>query len=162
MNTLNFFGVGPKIGRIALPWLAVAIVASIIFKETFVYFTHSHRLLFYCGLALILLGLVMYFMTLPKLLKGLKETKLVTSGAYYLCCNPLYTAIILFIIPGVSLLMNSWLVLTAGILAYILFKVYIENEYSEMELFFGDEYKKYRAATPEFFPFPVKKWFGTE
>jgi protein-S-isoprenylcysteine O-methyltransferase Ste14 len=159
MNKLNFFGIGPIIGRIAIPWLAVAIFLSIKFKGTFTYIEDGNRILFYAGLSMLITGLLIYFLTLPLLLKGLKETRLVTKGSYYLCCNPLYMAILLFIFPGISLMMNSWLVLTTSIVAYVLFKSYIKKEYTEMENFFGDDFRKYRAETPEFFPFPVKKWF---
>jgi protein-S-isoprenylcysteine O-methyltransferase Ste14 len=160
MDKLNFFGVGPKIGRIFIPWLILVIVISIVFKNSFTFFEIDYSLLLYKGIGLVIIGLLMYFITLPNLLKGLKEMKLVTNGAFYLCCNPLYTSIILFIIPGISLLMNSWLVLTTSVVGYILFKMHIKAEYAEMEKFFGDEYRKYKAITPEFLPFPVKKWFG--
>ena len=33
------------------------------------------------------------------------------------------------------------------------------SEYLEMEKFFGSEFRKYRAETPEFLPFPIRKWF---
>jgi len=159
MNKLNFFGIGPIIGRIAIPWLAVAIFFSVKFKSIFTYIEDENSILFYAGLAFLITGLLIYFLTLPLLLKGLKETRLVTKGSYYLCCNPLYCAIILFIIPGISFMMNSWLVLTTSAVAYVLFKFSIKKEYTEMEKFFGDEYRNYRADTPEFLPFPVKKWF---
>jgi protein-S-isoprenylcysteine O-methyltransferase Ste14 len=159
MNKLNFFGIGPIIGRIAISWLVLAIFFSIKFKGTFTYIEDGTRIFFYAGLAFLITGLLIYFLTLPLLLKGLKETRLVITGCFYLCCNPLYCAIILFIIPGISFIMNSWLVLTASIVAYILFKFSIKKEYAEMEKFFGDEYRNYRANTPEFFPFPVKKWY---
>lgn len=55
--------------------------------------------------------------------------------------------------------MNSWLVLTTSIVAFTLFKIFIKSEYAEMEKFFGDDYRKYKAETPEFFSFPIKKWF---
>jgi protein-S-isoprenylcysteine O-methyltransferase Ste14 len=157
MNKLNFLGIGPKIGSAAIPWLAAAIFFSLKYENTFTFMTGGNRILFYSGIALLIVGAVMYFLTAPALLKGLKETRLVTGGAYYLCCNPLYSAIILFIIPGVSLVMNSWLVLTTSLLAYTLFKIFIKSEYAEMEKIFGDEYLRYRAETPEFFPFPFKK-----
>lgn len=157
MDKLNFYGVGPKIGRIVLPWLAITIIISLIFKSSFHYGSNDRRILFFCGLALLVLGFVMYFSTVPFLLKGIKDTKLVTRGTFYLCCNPLYSAIILFIIPGASLMMNSWLVITTSVVAYIVFKLYIKGEESELEKFFGDEYKKYRSKTPEFFPLPIRK-----
>ena len=55
--------------------------------------------------------------------------------------------------------MNSWLVFTTSFTGYIVFKTVIKEEYREMEKFFGDDYRKYKEVTPEFFPFPVKKWF---
>jgi hypothetical protein len=32
--------------------------------------------------------------------------------------------------------------------------------YCEMESFFGEAYLAYKKNTPEFFPFPFRKWFG--
>jgi len=92
-------------------------------------------------------------------LKGLKKTKLITTGTYYLCCNPLYASIIIFLIPGISLMMNSWIIITTSIIGYPLCKIFIKSEYVEMEKFFGDDFRKYRAETPEFLPFPYRKWF---
>jgi len=152
MGKLNFYGVGPKIGKITLPWLAVVIFLSIRYYSFFSYGEGSSRILLYTGIIFLSLGLTLYFSTVPLLLKGLKETKLVTKGAYSLCRNPLYAAIILFIIPGTSLVMNSWLMLTVSLVAYIVFKLTIKSEYSEMEKFFGEEFRKYRRETPEFLP----------
>ena len=157
MDKLNFFGVGPKIGMIALPWLAVSIILSVFFDSKFVFFSNGNNIIFYIGLALIIAGIVMYFISALTLLKGLKKTNLVTEGTYYFCCNPIYSAIILLIIPGISFMLNSWLVLTTSIVAYIIFKIFIKSEYAEMEKFFGNDYIKYKSETPEFFPFPLRK-----
>lgn len=159
MDKLNFMGSGPKIGLVALPWLAVTITLSLIYKNYFVYSETAGSYLFISGLALLFVGMVMYFSTVPLLLRGLKETKLITGGAYYLCCNPLYASLLLLIIPGISLMMNSWIIITTSIAGYIAFKIAIKSEYREMEKFFGNDYKKYRELTPEFFPFPFRKWF---
>jgi protein-S-isoprenylcysteine O-methyltransferase Ste14 len=159
MKKLNYMGIGPKIGGIVLPWLAVAIFITIKFKSSFAYLSNGNRILFFSGLALVTIGSAMYFLTAPALLKGLKETRLITNGTYYLCRNPLYASIIIFIIPGISLMMNSWLILTTSIAGIILCKTFIQSEYAEMEYFFGDDFRNYRAETPEFLPFPVMKWF---
>ena len=75
----------------------------------------------------------------------------------------LYSAGLVLLILGLAFYFSTvpllWLVLTTNITGYIAFKVVIKKEYTEMEKFFGEEYRKYRAITPEFFPFPVKKWF---
>jgi protein-S-isoprenylcysteine O-methyltransferase Ste14 len=159
MKRLNAMGIGPKIGGITLPWLAVAIFFTLRFKGSFDYFIDEKKILFFFGLTLIVIGSILYLITAPLLLKGLRETKLITSGSYYLCCNPLYTSVLLFIIPGISFIMNSWLILSASIIGYLMFKLFIKSEYAEMENFFGDEYRKYRSETPEFLPFPMKKLF---
>lgn len=160
MEKLNFFGVGPKIGTVLLPWLAVTIIVSCIEKNLFRYYTGSGSILLIAGIILMVFGLVFYLSTVRLLLNGLKETRLVTNGAFGLCQNPLYSSIILFILPALSLILNSWLVLTTSITGYILFKLYINKEYNELEKFFGNDYIKYKNETPEFFPLPLKKWFS--
>lgn len=159
MVKLNFLGIGPKIGIVLLPWLA----ATIIFSTTtrlFVYTSGSSTVLLIAGIILMVTGLVFYLTTVRLLLAGLKQTRLVTNGAYALCQNPLYSSIILFIIPALSLLLNSWLILSSSIVGYFLFKIFIRKEYAELEKFFGEDYIRYQNDTPEFFPTPKKKWFS--
>ncbi len=156
MKKLNFFGIGPKIAIIMLPWLAATIIITSLRKELFKF--GDNNLILIAGIVLMTFGLIFYFSTVTLLLKGLKETRLMTKGAYSLCQNPLYASIVLFIIPALSLILNSWLVLTTSVVGYILFRINIKAEYQELEKFFGDDYHKYRENTPEFFPFPVK-WF---
>jgi protein-S-isoprenylcysteine O-methyltransferase Ste14 len=158
MKKMSFMGVGPKVGVIVLPWLAVTIILAIKYRGSFPYFADVHRILFFFGLSVVIAGSLLYLLTVPAMLKGLINTKLITTGTYYLCCNPLYASIILFIIPGVSLMMNSWLVLTTSIVGYVLLKINIKIEYKELEELFGDDFRKYRNETPEFFPFPLKKF----
>jgi uncharacterized membrane protein len=109
MNKLNFMGIGPKVGVIVLPWLAIAIFLTMKFKSSFAYFADINRIMFFSGLAIVIAGSILYFLTIPALLKGLKNTKLITNSTYYLCCNPLYASIILLIIPGVYLMIHGLL-----------------------------------------------------
>jgi protein-S-isoprenylcysteine O-methyltransferase Ste14 len=160
MPKLNFLGVGPKIATVLLPWLLISIVLSSHFRKMFSFTQDKSRLLFICGIVLLIFGAVFYGSTVRLLLKGLKESRLVTNGAFSLCQNPLYSSIILFIIPALSLIINSWLVLTTSIAGYVLFKIFIKKEYNELEKFFGNDYIKYQNETPEFFPVGVKKWFS--
>jgi protein-S-isoprenylcysteine O-methyltransferase Ste14 len=160
MQKMNLLGVGPQIVRMILPWLAITIILSIIWKKTFQFFPDVHNVLLYAGITLVILGAILYFASIPALLKGVRETKLVTKGTFYLCCNPLYAAIILFIFPGTALLMNSWLVLTSSIVGYIAFRMKIKGEEAVLEENFGQEYKAYRETTPQFFPVPLKKIFS--
>lgn len=157
MNKLNFLGIGPKIAIVLLPWLGAAIVLSCIDIKLFKYTSETSKIVLTAGIVLLIIGLIFYFSTVRFLLKGLKETKLMTKGPYSLCQNPLYASLILLVIPALSLILNSWLILTASFVGYFLFKSFINREYSELEKFFGEDYLKYKSETPEFFPLPLKR-----
>lgn len=156
MGRLNSFGIGPKIAIVLLPWLAASIYLSS-FISLFEYPTEARSFLKIAGIIIMVSGLIFYFSTVRLLLRGLKETKLVTEGPYSLCQNPLYASLLFLVIPALSLLLNSWLVLSTSVVGYFLVKFFIKSEYSELEKFFGEDYIKYRQETPELFPIPLKK-----
>lgn len=157
MKKMDFFGVGPKIGIVLIPWWFLTIGLSFVF-DIFNFIPERLCGLMIGGAILLLFGLIFYFYSVKLLLNGLKESKLVTKGTFSLCQNPLYISFVLFFIPATAMLLNSWLVLTSSLIGFILVKVYVSNEYQVLEEIFGDEYRNYKAETPEFFPFPLKKW----
>lgn len=158
MKKMDFFGVGPKIGKVLIPWWFLTIGLSFVI-HTFKFNPESSTGLMLGGAILLLFGLVFYFYSVRLLLNGLKEGKLVTKGTFYLCQNPLYISFVWFFIPATALLLNSWLVLTSSLIGFILVKLHVSNEYQVLEEIFGDEYRKYKAETPEFIPLPFTKWF---
>jgi protein-S-isoprenylcysteine O-methyltransferase Ste14 len=160
MKKLNALGIGPKIGVVAIPYFLVTLFLSIYYKDIFRICAGFDLPLYITGIILLAIGLIFYAITARLLLKGIKNTTLMTTGTYYLCQNPLYSTMILMIVPGISLLLHTWLILTTSLVAYIAFKINIKSEYREMEAFFGEAYLAYKKDTPEFFPFPFKKWFG--
>jgi protein-S-isoprenylcysteine O-methyltransferase Ste14 len=152
MEKLSPLGVGPKIGMIAIPYLATGIVLTVFYQQIFSFGPVVKKPLFITGIVVLVIALVLYGATARSLLKGLKANKLMTTGTFRYSQNPLYAVMILFIIPAVALLLNSWLVLTTSIIAYIVFKLTIHTEYEEMEKIFGKEHLDYKKRTPEFFP----------
>ncbi len=152
MKKLNPMGIGPKMAVVLLPWLAITIILSITKETAFKYSSTNTRLLLIPGIILMLAGLMFYFSTVRILLKGLKETRLMTTGPYSMCQHPLYASLMLGIIPALSLMLNSWLVLTTSIVGYFLLKRFIKIEEAELKNIFGEEYLKYKKATPVFFP----------
>lgn len=153
MKRLNAMGIGPRIASVLLPWLALTIFLSDFYRPVFNLTSGKNYYITSAGYILLITGLIFYLTTVRFLLKGLKETRLMTGGPYAVCQNPLYSSLILFIIPAISLFVNSWLILTTCPVGYILFKLSIKSEYTELEKFFGQEYNNYRQRTPEFFPF---------
>jgi protein-S-isoprenylcysteine O-methyltransferase Ste14 len=159
MKKLNALGIGPKIGMVAIPVFITTLLLSIYKKELFYVGEKLDQPLLIVGIILLCIGVIFYAVTVRFLLKGVKTTTLQTGGTYYLTQNPLYACIIMMIVPGVSLVLHTWLILATSLVAYIMFKLNIKSEYKEMESFFGEAYLEYRKKTPEFCPFPWKKWF---
>ena len=116
MEKLNFLGIGPKIGMVAIPFLAVAITLSVIYPQVFQFPSIPYVILLIAGIIFLGVGLVFYALTVRHLLKGLKGTKLMTSGPYAMCKNPLYASMILLLVPGLAFVLNSWLVLITSFL----------------------------------------------
>jgi protein-S-isoprenylcysteine O-methyltransferase Ste14 len=160
MKKLNALGIGPKIGIVTIPYFIVTLFLTIYYGKAFSVCAVFDRPLYIAGIILLAIGIVFYAVTARLLLKGIKNTVLMTTGTYYLCQNPLYAGIMLMIVPSISFLLHTWLILTTSLVAYIMFKINIKSEYKEMESFFGETYLSYKKNTPELFPFPFKKWFG--
>jgi protein-S-isoprenylcysteine O-methyltransferase Ste14 len=154
MEKLSFYGVGPKIGRVTLPYLAVSIALTVFFPEIFGMGSFARLPFLIAGGVLILFALVFYFSTLKLMLPGIKENRLITGGAYRFCRNPLYSAIILFLIPGIGLAANSWLIITTSLVGFLMFRISVREEEDMLERIFGEEYRRYREKTPLFFPNP--------
>jgi len=152
MEKLSFLGIGPRIARIALPNLAITIVLALSFPEVLGFSPGARMFFMVAGALWLATGLALYIATIRQMLPGIRENRLVTTGTYRLCRNPLYTVFILMIIPGVSLLMNSWIVATASLVGYFAFRRYIHVEEEQLERIFGDEFRAYRERTPRFCP----------
>ena len=159
MIKLSFTGIGPKIGRVGLPYLLITLFLSLYFKKTFSVGPVLDKPLLIAGIILLVIGVIFWAITGRLLIKGIKSTTLMTTGTYYLCQNPLYASMILMIFPGLSFVLHTWLVLTTSLVAYTLFKIHIKQEYSELESVFGEAYLSYRKDTPEIIPLPFRKWF---
>jgi len=83
--------------------------------------------------------------------------KLATTGIFGLTRNPIYSAWIVLIIPGLVLLSRSWPLLLTPVVAYMVFKTRIGREGEYLEKRFGGEYRRYRAQVSELVPFPWRK-----
>jgi len=157
MEKLTFLGIGPKIARVTIPYLVIAIGLTILFPAIFTFGKDLQKPFLVAGIIVLALALAFYIATLRLMVPGIRNNRLVTGGVYRLCRNPLYSALLLFLIPGVGLLLNSWIILSASIIGYLLFRKYIFQEEEVLERLFGDDYRNYRNKTSLFFPNPFIK-----
>ena len=140
---MKITGVAPKIAVPTLLYIILAVVMDSLTKPLFTITQNNYSILVVIGVLLILIGVVLVSIVGRELVKSYKSTVLMTSGLYKVFRNPMYTAYLIFIMPGISILFNSWLVLSSVILNFILFQVFIKEEYKYLEKTFGEEYKRY-------------------
>ncbi len=140
---MKITGVAPKIAVPTLLYIILAVVMDSLTKPLFTITQNNYSTLVVIGVLLILIGVVLVSIVGRELVKSYKSTVLMTSGLYKVFRNPMYTAYLIFIMPGISILFNSWLVLSSVILNFILFQVFIKEEYKYLEKTFGEEYKRY-------------------
>lgn len=93
---------------------------------------------------LLLIGIPFFIISVKTLLKGFPTGKLMKTGVYSICRNPLYSSFICFIVPALMLLSNSLLLLTVPIFMYFVFKFLIKDEEVYLASVFGTEYLEYK------------------
>lgn len=140
---MKMTGVGPRIGKPTLIYMVITIVVHYLTKPIFQITERYYSIIAIVGAFLVLLTIVMNLIGARKLVKAYKAKILMTDGLYKLVRNPMYAAYLLFLIPGISLLVNSWLVLTTVVIYFIVFQILIKEEYRYLEDKYGEEYKNY-------------------
>jgi protein-S-isoprenylcysteine O-methyltransferase Ste14 len=142
---MNVLGVAPYIAIPTFLYLGLAVIISFLANGVFTITNSTYGALAASGVVIIIIGALMVISCGRKVLKSFSSGKLMTDGLYKIFRNPMYAAYLLFIIPGIALLFNSWLALTTVLVNYILFSLFIKREYVYLYEKFGMEYEDYLA-----------------
>lgn len=142
-NKMKITGVAPHIAVPTFIYLIITAIISYLTKPFFSIIENDSVVLIYLGVALILPGVIMVAACGRRLLKSFDKNILMTDGLYKIFRDPMYVAYLIFVIPGICLLFNSWLVITTVILNYVLYSTFIKKEHKYLEEKFGVEYKNY-------------------
>jgi protein-S-isoprenylcysteine O-methyltransferase Ste14 len=137
-------GVAPLIAAPSFLYLAAAIVLHYVFFPLFAFTAHPGVALRVIGAVLIAFGLVMLLSSGLRVLKAFHEQRLLTDGFFAVFPNPMYAAFVLLVVPGLAILLDSWLVPTASAVVYGLFRAFIPGEDRWLREKFGSEYEECR------------------
>ena len=105
------------------------------------------------GIVLIFLGIPFYLLALVPVMRAFKTGRLLTSGVYGMCRHPVYAVWLVFFVPGIALLVNSWAVLSAPFVMYFLLRTLVNKEDIYLEETFGQEYVTYKRKVPAILPY---------
>jgi protein-S-isoprenylcysteine O-methyltransferase Ste14 len=149
---MNIFGQGIRIMLFTAPAAVVAVAAHLLAPDR-VRIALPGSVLTPAGAALIGLGALFWLTAVVQLLVGFPQGKLVSSGAYGVCRNPIYSSFALFILPGISLASGTWVYLLVGAVLCLGVVIFIPREESDLRRVFGDEYRRYTARVHRIIPF---------
>jgi protein-S-isoprenylcysteine O-methyltransferase Ste14 len=151
-NGMNIVGQGGKIILFMLPSLIAAILVHR-------YLPHIAALpegidfIKLVGYLLLLPGLILWGSGVIQLLMGFSKGKLVTTGAYGVVRNPIYSSVTFFILPAVALMTLTWVYFVVSVFLYVGVMIFIGTEEKQLTKAFGKEYEDYMARIDRLVPF---------
>jgi protein-S-isoprenylcysteine O-methyltransferase Ste14 len=159
-NSMTLFGCGPRLALICLPYVILSLIVMYKYPEfldlKFLDLTFVKVL----GFVWLVLGVIFWIYSAIFFLKYFKPGKLITQGPFALCRNPIYSSIIVFIIPSLALIFHSGLTFTISLVLYIGFVISIHGEVNVLRRIFGTEYEEYEKSVSEIIPFPLYLFKG--
>ena len=107
----------------------------------------------YAGLAICLLGMIMYIIVLVSFATTPPDREPVAKGLYRYSRHPMYVASFIAFI-GVGIASASWLVLLLSALYMILIAIAVPAEERSLLKQYGDAYRRYMNGTPRWIGIP--------
>jgi protein-S-isoprenylcysteine O-methyltransferase Ste14 len=151
-NGMSIVGQG---GKIILFWLPSLIAAILVhtYLPQIAALPRGIGFLRPVGYLLLPLGLILWGSALIQLLTGFSQGRLVTTGAYGVVRNPIYSSVTFFVLPAVALLTLTWVYLVSSVFLYVGVMIFIGKEENHLTQAFGKEYEGYLARVDRLVPF---------
>jgi protein-S-isoprenylcysteine O-methyltransferase Ste14 len=151
-NGMNIVGQGGKIILFMLPSLIAAILVHIYFPQIAA-LPRSINYIKFIGYILLIPGLLLWGSAVTQLLVGFSKGKLVTTGAYGVVRNPIYSSATFFILPAVALMTLTWVYFIPSVFLYAGVMIFIGVEETKLTKAFGKKYEDYMKRVDRLVPF---------
>ena len=149
---MNIVGQGGKIILFMLPSLVAAILIHT-YAPNMAALPERIGFIKFLGYVLLIPGLILWGSAVIQLLMGFPKGKLVTTGAYGVVRNPIYSSVTFFILPAVALMTLTWVYLIVAVFLYVGVMIFIGVEEQQLTHAFGQQYKEYLASVDRLVPF---------
>ena len=151
-NGMSIIGQGGKIILFTLPSLIAAIMAHRYIPQIAA-LPESVSFIKPVGYILFLPGLILWGTAVIQLMMGFSNGELVTTGAYGVVRNPIYSSVTFFILPAVALLTLTWAYFVPSVFLYAGVMIFIGKEEKQLTAAFGGEYEDYMARIDRLIPY---------
>jgi protein-S-isoprenylcysteine O-methyltransferase Ste14 len=150
-NGMSIVGQGGKIILFMLPSLIAAIWLHVYLPQIAA-LPESASFIQPMGYLLLLPGLILWGAAVIQLLTGFSQGKLVTTGAYGVVRNPIYSSVTFFILPAVALITLTWVYFVVSVFLYVGVMIFIGKEERQLTAAFGKEYEDYVTRVDRLVP----------
>ena len=151
-NGMTIVGQGGKIILFMLPSLVAAILIHAYLPQIAALPERIHFIK-PLGYILLLPGLILWGAAVIQLMAGFSKGKLVTTGAYGVVRNPIYSSVTFFVLPAVALLTLTWVYFAPSVFLYVGVMIFIVKEEEQLTKVFGKAYQDYIARVDRMVPF---------
>ena len=154
---MSKWGVGPIFVLFSIVYLAIMLAISYYYNPLFQIKFIPYGFMMALGIVLIVIGIPFYVLSVKAIVRAFNADELVTDGVYCCCRHPLYASFVVFIVPGIVLLANSWIGLTTPIFMYLILYQLVKKEEVYLESVFGTDYIEYKRQVPCILPYGFLK-----
>jgi protein-S-isoprenylcysteine O-methyltransferase Ste14 len=135
-------GQGDRIISLTLPFMVVGIVANILWPRLFMLGIGTGGLI--AGMVLLAIGVPVWGSSVALVLINVPRKRLITTGPFAIIPHPMYTAVALLVLPGIGLVLDTWVGAGIGAALYVASRIYSPKEDAIMKKIFPAEYPAYR------------------
>jgi protein-S-isoprenylcysteine O-methyltransferase Ste14 len=137
-------GAGPRIMAPLFVTFAITAVISYLFRPTLNYPLVPAEWTLALGALFLLVGVPFWLLSTGMFLVAYFQGRLETRGPYAVMLNPIYGSWIVFVLPGISLVLNWWPILLTSVVMYAAQRLFIPEEDEMLREKFGGLYEVYR------------------
>ncbi len=137
-------GAGPRIMAPLFVTFAVTAGISYACQPAFNYPLVPAEWTLALGALFLLVGVPFWLLSTGMFLLAYFRGRLETRGPFALMPNPIYGSWIVFVLPGISLVLNMWPILLASVVMYVAQRMFIHEEDAMLRAKFGSQYEEYR------------------
>ena len=149
---MSRWGVGPIFASLSIGYGIVTFAISRYCHPVFKIGFLPSWFLYTFGTILIMIGVPLFLISATTVMRAYNADALVTDGIFRRCRHPLYAAWVVFIVPGIVILLKSWIMLTTPIFMYLILRFLVKKEEVYLEKVFGSEYREYKQKVPCILP----------
>jgi protein-S-isoprenylcysteine O-methyltransferase Ste14 len=154
----SLWGIGPRMLLAVAGYAVPAAVAAWVWSDACLIRAVPYPVFLAAGGGLLLVGVPLLVVAGRAATAAYRRNELATTGIFGLVRHPIYSAWIVFLLPGLVLLTASWPLLPTPLVAYAAFKRLIGEEDEYLERRFAQAYRDYRSRVNELVPVPIKAW----